>query len=56
MKNKIILGICAILAVIGLSQSIVITYSDEYTLIKQFKKVESVVSEPGLSFKTQFIQ
>jgi membrane protease subunit HflC len=56
MKNKIILGICAILAVIGLSQSIVITYSDEYTLIKQFKKVESVVSEPGLSFKTPFIQ
>lgn len=56
MKNKIILGICAILTVIGLSQSIVITYSDEYTLIKQFKKVESVVSEPGLSFKTPFIQ
>ena len=56
MKNKIILGICAILAVIGLSQSIVITYSDEYTLIKQFKKIESVVSEPGLSFKTPFIQ
>ena len=56
MKNKIILGICAILAVIGLSQSIVITYSDEYTLIKQFKKVESVVSEPGLSFKTPLIQ
>lgn len=36
--------------------SMVITEADEFTLIKQFGKVERVITEPGLSFKLPFIQ
>lgn len=36
--------------------SMVITEADEYTLIKQFGKVERVITQPGLSFKVPFIQ
>ena len=36
--------------------SMVITEADEFTLIKQFGKVERVITEPGLSFKVPFIQ
>ena len=36
--------------------SMVITEADEYTLIKQFGKVERVITQPGLSFKIPFIQ
>ncbi len=33
-----------------------VTYPNEYTIIKQFGKIESVRREPGLSFKVPFIQ
>lgn len=34
----------------------VVTEADEYTLIKQFGKVETVISSPGIAFKAPFIQ
>lgn len=34
----------------------VVTEADEYTLIKQFGKVETVISSPGIAFKIPFIQ
>lgn len=34
----------------------VVTYPDEYTIIKQFGKIESIRETPGLSVKIPFIQ
>lgn len=56
MFKKILIGIIAIIAVISFASSIVITNENEYKLIRQFGKVSSVITEPGLSFKTPFIQ
>lgn len=55
--KKIITGILlAFAAVIVFSSSIVITQEDEYKLIREFGKITSVITEPGVSFKTPFIQ
>lgn len=48
--------IVAALAIGLLLHPYVVTESDEYTLIKQFGKVETVISSPGIAFKTPFIQ
>lgn len=54
--KKGIIGFAAVLVLmLGLS-SIVVTYEDEYTLIRQFGKISSIKSEAGLSFKIPFIQ
>lgn len=44
-----------VLLIIGAS-SIVITQENEYSLIRQFGKIDHVVSEAGISFKIPFIQ
>lgn len=41
---------------IAFSLSAVVTYPNEYTLIKQFGAVKKVISEPGLSFKIPLFQ
>lgn len=46
--------IIAIFVICG--QCMVITYPNEYTIIKEFGKIASVRETPGLSFKTPFIQ
>ena len=43
-------------AVIFGSSSIVITNENEYSLIRQFGKVDHVVETAGVSFKVPFIQ
>jgi membrane protease subunit HflC len=56
---KIALGFLGVIliAVIFLgAMSVVITGEDEYTLVKQFGKVERVISEAGLSFKAPFVE
>ena len=40
---------------VGLS-SMVVTQENEYTLIRQFGKIDHVESEAGLSFRIPFIQ
>lgn len=55
MKKKHCLFLALIVVFIGLS-SIVVTYEDEYSLIRQFGKISSIESESGLSFKIPFIQ
>lgn len=56
-KSKKWIGIIiAIAAVIILSSSIVVTYPNEYMLIKQFGEIVKVIDEPGVSFKIPFIQ
>ena len=52
----IVLGIVVVVLFILSQTCFVVTYQNEYKLIKQFGKVEKIVSEPGLSFKIPFIQ
>jgi membrane protease subunit HflC len=52
----IIIAILAVIAIIVLSNSLVVTMENEYTLVKQFGKIEKIVPEAGLSFKVPFIQ
>lgn len=56
MKKKII-GVVAAIAILvtGLS-SIVVTYPNEYKLIKQFGEIVRVTDTPGVSVKIPFIQ
>lgn len=54
---KKVIGLVAALAVvIVLASSVVVTYPDEYMLIKQFGEIVKVIDEPGVSFKVPFIQ
>lgn len=59
-KIKNIVGVLLVLILIGavflLSTSLVVTKEDEYTLIKRFGKIERVVNNAGLSFKTPFVE
>ena len=43
-------------AFILINAGLVVTYPNEYTVIKQFGKIESIRSEAGLSVKIPFIQ
>ncbi len=53
-KASLIVLLLALL-VVG-ANSIVVTYPNEYSLIRQFGKIDHVVSEPGVSLKIPFIQ
>lgn len=44
------------LVFIVVNAGLVVTYPNEYTVIKQFGKIESIRSQPGLSMKIPFIQ
>ena len=56
-KSHLIIAAFVLLAAIVVAESsFVVTYPNEYTIIKQFGKIESVRREPGLSFKVPFIQ
>lgn len=54
--NKVIGVFIALAAVVVLASSIVVTYPNEYKLIKQFGEIVNVVETPGVSFKIPFIQ
>ena len=54
--KKIVLVIAVFVLLILGASSIVITQENEYSLIRQFGKIDHVVSEAGLSFKIPFIQ
>lgn len=59
MKKKLgfLIPVFIILAVLILvSSSLVVTYPNEYTVIKQFGRIESIRQTPGLSMKIPFIQ
>lgn len=55
MKKTIIAFFIIVFAMIGLN-SFVVTYENEYTLIRQFGKISTIYDEPGIHFKTPFIQ
>ena len=52
----IVIGIVAVVLFLLSQTCLVVTYQNEYKLVKQFGKVVNIVSEPGLSFKMPFIQ
>ena len=54
-KRILLIVVVFVLAVAGVS-SIVITRENEYSLVRQFGKIDHVVSEAGVSFKVPFIQ
>lgn len=59
MKKKlglVILFILVFAAFILMESSFVVTKENEYTLVKQFGKIDHVVTEAGLSFKVPFLQ
>ena len=58
MKKKSVFIVAAIvlLALFIIDSSMVVTYPNEYTVIKQFGRIESIRQEPGLSMKIPFIQ
>lgn len=53
---KAFLPIILFAALIVLANSLVVTAENEYTLVKQFGKIERIIDRAGLSFKTPFIQ
>lgn len=59
MKKKIVKYIAAVIgvmAVIALLNSIVVTYENEYKLVRVFGKVDRVIEDAGLSFKIPFVE
>ena len=58
-KNNIVkwlFGIIAVLAVVLALNSIVITYENEYKLVRVFGKVDRVITEDGITFKIPFVE
>ena len=58
MKSKkgVVLAVIAILLLVVVKASAVVTYPNEYAVIKQFGKIVTIHDEPGLSLKVPFIQ
>ena len=56
MKGKVLIGLAAAAALVVGTMSMVVTYPNEYKLVKQFGEIVRVVEEPGVSFKVPFIQ
>lgn len=54
--RRTVIGIVAALLLILGASSIVITNENEYSLVRQFGKVDHVVTTAGISFKIPFIQ
>lgn len=54
-KKALLAFILFFLLIIGAS-SIVVTQENEYSLIRQFGKIDHVVTEAGISFKLPFVQ
>lgn len=57
MKKKgMIAGLAAAVALVLLGSSLVVTYPNEYKLIRQFGEIVRVEENPGVSLKVPFIQ
>ncbi len=58
--NKIVkrslIGAAAVMVLFLVLSSMIVTYDNEYKLIRQFGKVQRVISESGISFKIPLIQ
>ena len=56
IAKRILLVIVLFVLLVAGASSIVITRENEYSLVRQFGKIDHVVSEAGVSFKIPFIQ
>ena len=56
MKKKIIAALIAVIAFIGISQSMFVLEQGEYAIVKQFGEVIAIHDEPGMKMKVPFIQ
>ena len=54
--GKTFVIVIAIVAVAALFSSIVVTYEDEYKLVRFFGKVDRVITEEGVTFKIPFFE
>lgn len=54
--REVVIVILVLLAILIFKSFMITTHQNEYTVIRQFGKVVSIKDEPGLSFKTPFIQ
>ena len=57
MKGKkvgMLIGVAAVVVAVG--ASVTVTQQNEYNLIRQFGKVDRVISSPGISFRIPFIE
>ena len=53
---KVLMIVLAVVIVIGLSNSFVVTHQNEYTIIRQFGKVVDIRDTAGISFKLPILQ
>lgn len=53
---KWVAGILVVAALVVGASSIVITYKDEYKLVRVFGKVDRVITQEGISFKIPFVE
>ena len=54
--SKAAATVLAVLLLAGAGGSLVVTYPNEYTLIRQFGEIVRVTETPGVSFKIPFVQ
>ena len=54
-KGWVIFGL-VIFALIVVRSCMIVTYEDQYKLVRRFGKVERVITTPGISFKIPFIE
>lgn len=54
--KKVLIAVALFILIITGLSSIVVTQENQYSLIRQFGKIDHVVSEAGISFKVPFVQ
>ena len=55
IKRTVIIIVLFVIVILGAS-CIVITHENEYSLVRQFGRIDHVISEAGISFKIPFIE
>lgn len=55
IRNIVLIVVLFVAVIVG-SSSIVVTNENQYSLVRQFGRIDHVVSEAGISFKVPFIQ
>ncbi len=55
VRNIALVAVLVLLVIVGAS-SIVVTQENEYSLVRQFGKIDHVITEAGISFKIPFVQ
>jgi membrane protease subunit HflC len=56
LGKKISIAVLVLALLILIPSSLVITYENEYSLIRQFGKIDHIVADAGISFRIPFIQ